>query len=77
MRPARRRPAWLFRPTEVVLFGNARGGTPLMADQRTAGIDLPLKCLVSVWQDEAGKMAVVQRTVDRPSSRAGTPAIAA
>jgi uncharacterized protein (DUF302 family) len=42
-----------LRPTEVVLFGNARGGTPLMAEQQTAGIDLPLKFLV--WQDEAGK----------------------
>ncbi len=42
-----------LRPTEVVLFGNARGGTPLMLDQQTAGIDLPLKVLV--WQDEAGK----------------------
>jgi uncharacterized protein (DUF302 family) len=42
-----------LRPTEVVLFGNARGGTPLMQDKQTAGIDLPLKYLV--WQDEAGK----------------------
>jgi uncharacterized protein (DUF302 family) len=42
-----------LRPTEVVLFGNARGGTPLMQDKQTAGIDLPLKCLV--WQDEGGK----------------------
>lgn len=42
-----------LRPTEVVLFGNARGGTPLMLDQQTAGIDLPLKFLV--WQDEGSK----------------------
>jgi uncharacterized protein (DUF302 family) len=42
-----------LRPTEIVLFGNARGGTPLMQDRQTAGIDLPLKFLV--WQDEAGK----------------------
>src|SRR5580658_5856386 len=42
-----------LRPTEVVIFGNARGGTPLMQASQTAGIDLPLKCLV--WQDEAGK----------------------
>ena len=42
-----------LRPTEVVLFGNARGGTALMQASQTAGIDLPLKCLV--WQDEAGK----------------------
>ena len=42
-----------LRPTEVVLFGNARAGTPLMQAARTMGIDLPLKALV--WQDEAGK----------------------
>jgi uncharacterized protein (DUF302 family) len=42
-----------LRPTEVLIFGNARGGTPLMQSSQTAGIDLPLKCLV--WQDEASK----------------------
>ncbi|MGB8278372.1 MAG: DUF302 domain-containing protein [Methylovirgula sp.] len=42
-----------LRPTEVLIFGNARGGTPLMQAQQTIGIDLPLKALV--WQDEAGK----------------------
>src|SRR5580698_9661505 len=42
-----------LRPTELLIFGNARGGTPLMQSSQTAGIDLPLKCLV--WQDEAGK----------------------
>jgi uncharacterized protein (DUF302 family) len=42
-----------LRPTEVVLFGNPRGGTPLMQAVQTMGIDLPLKALV--WQDEGGK----------------------
>jgi uncharacterized protein (DUF302 family) len=42
-----------LRPTELLIFGNARGGTPLMQSSQTAGIDLPLKCLV--WQDEGGK----------------------
>ena len=42
-----------LRPTEVVLFGNPRGGTPLMQAVQTMGIDLPLKALV--WQDAAGK----------------------
>jgi uncharacterized protein (DUF302 family) len=42
-----------LRPTEVVLFGNPRGGTPLMQAVQTMGIDLPLKALV--WQDETGK----------------------
>lgn len=42
-----------LRPTSLVIFGNARGGTPLMQASQTAGIDLPLKVLV--WQDAAGK----------------------
>src|SRR5439155_24663364 len=40
-------------PTELLIFGNARGGTPLMQASQTAGIDLPLKALV--WHDGAGK----------------------
>lgn len=43
-----------LRPTEVFIFGNAQGGTPLMVCQQTAGIDLPLKALI--WQDEAGQV---------------------
>src|SRR4029077_4189257 len=42
-----------LRPTEVIIFGNARGGTPLMKLNQTAGIDLPLKALV--WQDAANQ----------------------
>ena len=38
-----------LRPTEVIIFGNARGGTPLMQGNQAVGIDLPLKALV--WQD--------------------------
>jgi uncharacterized protein (DUF302 family) len=38
-----------LRPTEVIIFGNAKGGTPLMQSVQTIGIDLPLKVLV--WQD--------------------------
>ena len=40
-------------PTEVLIFGNPKGGTPLMQAVQTLGIDLPLKALV--WQDGAGK----------------------
>jgi uncharacterized protein (DUF302 family) len=43
-----------LRPTEVLIFGNARGGTPLMEVNQSVGIDLPLKALVH--QDEAGKV---------------------
>jgi uncharacterized protein (DUF302 family) len=35
-----------LRPTELIIFGNARGGTPLMQSVQTVGIDLPLKALV-------------------------------
>jgi len=40
-------------PTELLIFGNARGGTPLMQSVPTIGIDLPLKALV--WQDASGE----------------------
>jgi uncharacterized protein (DUF302 family) len=40
-------------PTELIIFGNARGGTPLMQSAQTAGIDLPLKALI--WEDAAGR----------------------
>ena len=41
-----------LQPTEVLIFGNARGGTPLMQSVQTIGIDLPLKALV--WQVGSG-----------------------
>jgi uncharacterized protein (DUF302 family) len=37
---------------ELMIFGNPKGGTPLMQSVQTVGIDLPLKALV--WQDAAG-----------------------
>ena len=40
-------------PTDLLIFGNAKGGTPLMQAEQTIGIDLPLKALV--WQDKDGK----------------------
>jgi uncharacterized protein (DUF302 family) len=41
-----------LRPTEVLIFGNAKAGTPLMQSAPTIGIDLPLKALI--WQDASG-----------------------
>jgi uncharacterized protein (DUF302 family) len=38
--------------TDLLIFGAAKGGTPLMQAVQTIGIDLPLKALV--WQDESG-----------------------
>jgi uncharacterized protein (DUF302 family) len=42
-----------LRPTEVLIFGNPKAGTPLMQANQTIGLDLPLKILA--WQDAAGK----------------------
>ena len=41
-----------LRPTEILIFGNAKTGTPLMQAVQTIAIDLPLKALV--WQDASG-----------------------
>ncbi len=41
-------------PTQLLIFGNPKAGTPLMMSNRTIGIDLPLKALA--WRDEAGKV---------------------
>ena len=43
-----------LRPTEVLIFGNPKAGTPLMQSNQTIGVDLPLKVLG--WQDAEGKV---------------------
>jgi uncharacterized protein (DUF302 family) len=42
-----------MRPTELLIFGNAKAGTPLMQFAQSIGIDLPLKALV--YKDAAGQ----------------------
>lgn len=50
---AARQAGLTLRPTEVLIFGDPKGGTLLMQAMQSIGIDLPLKVLV--WEDEAGK----------------------
>ncbi len=50
-----------LRPTQVLIFGNPRAGTPLMQDQQTIGLDLPLRVLV--WEDGEGKVWLTYRRV--------------
>jgi uncharacterized protein (DUF302 family) len=45
-----------LRPTVLLIFGNARAGTPLMQADQAVGIDLPLKALVT--EDASGKVWV-------------------
>jgi uncharacterized protein (DUF302 family) len=42
-----------LRPTELVVFGNPKVGTPLMQCSQTTAIDLPQKALV--WEDSEGQ----------------------
>ena len=41
-------------PTQVLIFGSPKMGTPLMTAKREIGIDLPLKALA--WRDANGKV---------------------
>ena len=50
-----------LRPTQVLIFGNPKAGTPLMQSQQTIGLDLPLRVLI--WEDEAGKVWLSYRRV--------------
>ncbi len=43
-----------LRPTELLIFGHPKGGTPLMQERQAAGIDLPLKALA--WEDASGQV---------------------
>ena len=43
-------------PTQLLIFGSPKGGTPLMQAAPTVAIDLPLKALA--WQDDSGKVWV-------------------
>jgi len=43
-----------LKPTELLIFGNPQGGTPLMECAQSAGIDLPLKALV--WEDASSQV---------------------
>jgi uncharacterized protein (DUF302 family) len=43
-----------LRPTEVIIFGNPKVGTPLMQCSQSTAIDLPQKALI--WEDEKGQV---------------------
>ncbi len=43
-----------MRPTQLIIFGSPKGGTPMMAASPTLAIDLPLKALA--WEDADGKV---------------------
>jgi uncharacterized protein (DUF302 family) len=60
-----------MRPTKLLIFGNAKSGTPLMIASPGVAIDLPLKGLV--WQDDDGKVWLSYNSPDYLKERHGIP----
>jgi uncharacterized protein (DUF302 family) len=60
-----------LRATKLLIFGNPKGGTPLMEAAPTTAIDLPLKVLV--WEDDEGKVWVSYNSPAYLQARHGFP----
>src|ERR1700760_4830614 len=58
-------------PTKLLIFGNPKGGTPLMLATPSIAIDLPLKILI--WQDDQEKVWVSYNTPEYLAERHGLP----
>ena len=50
-----------MRPTKLLIFGNPKGGTPVMLAAPTIAIDLPLKILI--WEDAQGRVLVTYNSL--------------
>jgi uncharacterized protein (DUF302 family) len=60
-----------MRPTKLLIFGNPKGGTPLMLAAPSVAIDLPVKILI--WQDDQEKVWVSYNTPEYLAERHGLP----
>src|ERR1700734_3964896 len=58
-------------PTKLLIFGNPKGGTPLMLAAPSIAIDLPLKILVA--EDDQGKVSVSYNSPAYLGERHGLP----
>src|SRR6202521_2879812 len=61
-----------MRPTQLLIFGSPKAGTPLMVAAPRLAIDLPLKALA--WQDEQGKVWLSYNAPEYLQQRHGFPA---
>ena len=61
-----------MRPTQLLIFGSPKGGTPLMVAAPSVAIDLPLKALA--WEDERGKVWLSYNAPEYLQQRHGFPA---
>ncbi|BFU96277.1 MAG: Conserved exported protein [Nitrospira sp.] len=60
-----------MRPTQLLIFGNPKGGTALMVVRPTAAIDLPMKALA--WEDAEGKVWLTYNAPELFQERHGVP----
>ena len=60
-----------MRPTQVLLFGSPKAGTPVMVAAPSVAIDLPLKALVA--EDDQGKVWVTYNSPEYLQQRHGIP----
>ncbi len=60
-----------MRPTQLIIFGSPKAGTPLMVASPTLAIDLPLKTLV--WEDAEGKVWLSYNSPDYLTRRHEIP----
>jgi uncharacterized protein (DUF302 family) len=60
-----------MRPTKLLIFGNPKGGTPLMLAAPSIAIDLPIKILI--WEDDQEKVWVSYNTPEYLAERHGLP----
>jgi len=60
-----------MRPTELLIFGSPKQGTPLMVASPTLAIDLPLKALA--WEDASGKVWLSYNTPEYLKQRHKIP----
>jgi uncharacterized protein (DUF302 family) len=61
-----------MRPTQLLIFGGPKAGTPLMVASPSLAIDLPLKALA--WEDGQGKVWLSYNTPEYLQQRHGFPA---
>lgn len=61
-----------MRPTQLLIFGRPKAGTPLMNAAPTLAIDLPLKALV--WEDADAKVWISYNSPEYLQQRHGIPA---
>jgi uncharacterized protein (DUF302 family) len=61
-----------MQPTQLVIFGSPKGGTPLMVAAPSLAIDLPLKALA--WQDKGGKVWLSYNSPEYLQQRHNIPA---